>query len=258
MAEQARRLSSKEADYRNLIFNQRVEASSSPFVSLSLWEANNAAPEPLDGLEVYGGLDLSAVNDLTALVLIGRRDGIWNVHPTFWLPGDGLADKAAHDRVPYDLWHREGYLQAAPGASVDYEDVAIYLRSVFDRYTVRKIGFDDWAFVHLKPWLIKAGFTEEAITGHFESPSGRASKSMTPALRVLEGEILNARLAHGDHPVLTMCMANAVVQGTDDARRLDKMRSRGRIDGAVALAMAMGVVPLPAAAPAFDVTTMIF
>jgi phage terminase large subunit-like protein len=255
MAEAARRLSSKEADYRNLILNQRVEASS-PFISLSLWEACGAKPEPLDELDVYGGLDLSAVNDLTALVLIGQRDGIWHVHPTFWLPGDGLAEKAAHDRVPYDLWHKEGYLQAAPGKSVDYEDVAIFLRSVFDRYQIRKIGFDDWAFTHLKPWLIKAGFSEGTIAAQFES-FRQGSKSMTPALRVLEGEILNGRLAHGGHPVMSMCMANAVVQGTDDARRLDKLRSRGRIDGAVALAMAMGVVPLPQAT-AIDASTLIF
>jgi len=65
---------------------------------------------------------------------------------------------------------------------------------------------------------------------------------MSPALRTLEGAILNKRLAHGDHPVLAMCMANATVQ-TDPAgnRKLSKMKSAGRIDGAVALAMAMSV-----------------
>ena len=47
-------------------------------------------------------------SDLTALVLIGEVDGAWQVHPTFWLPGDGLATKARADRVPYDQWHREG------------------------------------------------------------------------------------------------------------------------------------------------------
>lgn len=67
---------------------------------------------------------------------------------------------------------------------------------------------------------------------------------MTPALRALESEILNGRIAHGDHPVLSMCAGNAVVKGTDDDRKLDKIRSAGRIDGMVALAMAMGVAPL--------------
>jgi phage terminase large subunit-like protein len=67
---------------------------------------------------------------------------------------------------------------------------------------------------------------------------------MSPALRDLEAELLNGRLAHGGHPVLTMCAANAVVQ-SDPAgnRKLSKAKSTGRIDGMVALAMAMGVAP---------------
>jgi phage terminase large subunit-like protein len=125
------------------------------------------------------------VNDLTALVLIGRVDGVWQIHPTFWLPGDGLADKAAKDRVPYDLWHDQGYLLAAPGKSVDYEYVAEYLRGIFDRYDVRKIAFDRWGFIHLRPWLLKAGFTEEQIEERFEE-FGQGYKSMTPALRDLK------------------------------------------------------------------------
>lgn len=242
MAEDARRMPSREAEYRNLVLNQRVEASS-PFVSRALWETCSATPKPLNGVPVYAGLDLSAVNDLTALLLIGQVDGVWQVHPTFWLPAEGLANKAAKDRVPYDVWRDQGHLLAAPGKSVDYEFVAEYLRGVFDKYDIRKVAFDRWGFKHLKPWLLKAGFTEEQIEAHFEE-FGQGFQSMSPALRDLEGEILNGRLAHGDHPVLTMCAANAVVQ-TDPAgnRKLAKHKSAGRIDGMVALTMAMGVAP---------------
>jgi phage terminase large subunit-like protein len=65
---------------------------------------------------------------------------------------------------------------------------------------------------------------------------------MSPALRDTESALLNHKIAHGNHPVLTMCMANAVVQ-KDPAgnRKLSKAKSRGRIDGAIALVMAMGV-----------------
>lgn len=243
MAADAKRMPSRQAEYENLILNRRVEASS-PFVSRSLWQTCAAPAMPLNGVAVYGGLDLSAVNDLTALVLIGRVDGIWQVHPTFWLPADGLREKAVKDRVPYDVWHDQGFLLAAPGKSVDYEYVAEYLRGVFDRYDVRKIGFDRWGFKHLRPWLLKAGFSEEQIDANFQE-FGQGFQSMSPALRDLEGEILNGRLAHGNHPVLTMCAGNAVVQ-TDPAgnRKLAKHKSAGRIDGMVALAMAMGVAPL--------------
>jgi phage terminase large subunit-like protein len=243
MAEDARRMSSREAEYRNLVLNQRVEANS-PFVSRSLWQSCGAAPADLKGIPVYGGLDLSEVKDLTALVLMGRKDGIWQVHPTFWLPKDGLVDKSKKDRVPYDVWERAGQLIAAPGASIDYEFVATYLRAVFDRYDVRKLGFDRWNFRHLKPWLLKAGFTEEEIAEKFVE-FGQGFQSMSPALRDLEAELLNGRIVHGNHPVLTMCAANAVVQ-SDPAgnRKLAKSKSTGRIDGMVALATAFGVAPV--------------
>jgi phage terminase large subunit-like protein len=190
---------------------------------------------------VYGGLDLSAVNDLTALVLIGNVDGVWQVHPTFWLPRDGLSDKARVDRVPYDTWEQQGYLMAAPGKSIDYEFVAAFLRDCCGRLNIRKIAFDRWNFKHLKPWLLQAGFNEDEVTEQFVE-FGQGFQSMSPALRDLEGEILNGRIAHGNNPVLSMCAANAVVQ-TDPSgnRKLAKNKSSGRIDGMVALAMAVGI-----------------
>src|SRR5690606_2544741 len=93
------------------------------------------------------------------------------------------------------------------------------------------------------PWLVKAGFSEEEIEDLFVE-FGQGFASMSPALRELEGDLLNGRVAHGNHPVLTMCAANAVVV-TDPSgnRKLAKDRSSGRIDGMVALAMARGVAP---------------
>jgi phage terminase large subunit-like protein len=200
MAEDARRMTSREAEFRNLVLNQRVEASS-PFVAKAVWDRCGHPPEPLDGVPVYGGLDLSAVNDLTALVLVGRVDGVWQVHPTFWLP-------------------------------------------VFDRYDVQKLGFDRWGFKFLRPWLLRAGFSEQELTERF-AEFGQGFASISPALRDLEAEILNERLAHGGHPVLAMCAGNAVVK-SDPAgnRKLVKSSEAGRIDGMVALTMAMGVAPL--------------
>lgn len=242
MAADAKRMPSRESEYRNLVLNQRIE-SSTPFVSRDLWASCGAIPNPIAKLPVYGGLDLSEVADLTALVLIGRVDGVWQVHPTFWLPKDGLADKGRKDRVPYDLWEKTGYLIAAPGKSIDYEYVAVFLREQFEQYDIRKIAFDRWNFRHLKPELLRAGFSEAEIKEKFVE-FGQGFQSMSPALRALEAEILNKRIAHGNHPVLTMCAANAVVQ-SDPAgnRKLAKNRSPGRIDGLIALTMALGAAP---------------
>lgn len=255
MAEDARRMPSRQAEFENLILNRRVEASSA-FCSRSLWGSCDAPPLPIDDVPVYGGLDLSAVGDLTALVLVGFVDGVWQVHPTFWLPADGLAQKARLDRVPYDLWHQQDFLLAAPGSAIDYEYVAEFLRGVFDRFDVRKIAFDRWGFRHLKPWLLKAGFTDAMIERHFVE-FGQGYHDMSPALRALEGEILNTQIAHGSHPVLTMCAANASVS-IDPAgnRKFEKHRSSGRIDGMVALAMAIGTATSDAS-KMLDVRAMI-
>ena len=241
MAADAKRMPSRQAEYENLILNRRVEMNS-PFVSRSIWKgcAGDALAD-LRGVPVYGGLDLSEVNDLTALVLVGKGENErWHVEPTFWLPEDGLRERAQKDRVPYDLWQRQGHLLATPGKSIEYEYVAEFLRSVFDEYDVRKVAFDRWNYRHLKPWLEKAGFSDEELEQFVEF--GQGYQSMSPALRDFESLLLNQKLMHASHPVLDMCAANAVVKSDPSGnRKLDKAKSRGRIDGMVALTMAISV-----------------
>lgn len=233
----AREMPSYEADFRNFSLNQRVE-STTPFVTRDVWASNGTDPDPLDDKEVFGGLDLSAVADLTALVL-ATTDG--DVHCTFWLPKHGLIEKAKKDHVPYDLWEKEGHLLTVPGKAIEYEYIAEYLRGVFDRYNIKQIAFDRYNFQFLRPWLVDKDFTDEELEKFV--PFGQGTQSMTPALRELETKLLNARLKHGDNPILKMCAANCRVMGTTSARKFDKIKSRGRIDGMVSLAMAVGVMP---------------
>jgi phage terminase large subunit-like protein len=222
-----------------------VEANEQ-FLTTALWLACSAPPIDLAGREVYGGLDLSATSDLTALVLVHRDplNGEWSAESTFWLPEEGLEANAKADRTPYDLWVRQGHLIAAPGASISYEYVARYLwAETFARHKVVKIAFDRWNFRYLKPWLLEAGFSEAAIAEKFVE-FGQGTQSMSPALRALEEIVLNRKLRHGSHPVLNLCAANAVTEGSDPSnRKLSKKRARGRIDGMVALTMAIGVAP---------------
>jgi phage terminase large subunit-like protein len=241
MAEAARRMPSREAEFRNLILNQRVERVS-PLIAVSVWKANGgeSSTDWSDG-PVYGGLDLSSTTDLTACVWVAERDGIWHIKPLFWLPEQGLRERARQDRVPYDVWHEQGFLLTTPGKSVAYEYVAQELLTMLETMDVRKVGFDRWNLKHFTPWLVKAGFAEDRITETFVE-FGQGFKDMTPAVRTLETALLNSTLRHGNHPVLTMCAANAVVKRDEaDGRKLDKLKSRGRIDGIVALAMALSV-----------------
>ena len=236
---QAMEMPANEPEFRNLILNMRVEAVS-PFVSQSVWRDNGAACGLIDGKKVWGGLDLSSVNDLTSMVLVTEDGG---VHSEFWLPAEGLAEKSRKDRVPYDLWAKQGYLNTTPGRAIEYEFVADAMRGLFDRCDVHKIAFDRALFEHLKPWLVKANFSEDEIEKFI--PYGQGTLSMTPALRALEVKLLGKQLRHGDHPILEMCAKNAKVIGDSGARKFDKKHQRGRIDGMVALAMACGVMPMP-------------
>lgn len=256
MAEDARRMPSRENEYRNLILNQRVDASA-PFISQGVFQG--CAGDTIDDLAgrvVFGGLDLSEVSDLTAFVGVTPEDAVWHVNPTFWLPGAGLLEKARSDRVPYDLWARQGFLQTSPGATVEYEYVAGWLWELCQAADVRKIAFDRWNWRHLKPWLAKEGFTEAQLEGDdaIFVQMGQGFQSMSPALRDLESAFLNKKLRHNGHPILEMCAKNATVQADPAGnRKLSKVKSHGRIDGMVALAMAMSVAgtwqPAEAAEP---------
>ena len=235
MASDAKRMPSREASFRNLIANQRVNMAN-PFISRRVWELNGGEPDmsAFDS-DVFVGLDLSARNDLTAAVAVVKRDGKWHVHPTFFAPQQGLAERAHRDRVPYDVWARDGHLLLTPGATVDYAFVAQWLADFCSDYGVREVRFDRWRIDVFKAELGRIG-AELPM-----EPFGQGFKDMTPALDVMESELAEGNLLHGGHPVLTMCAANAVaVRDPAGNRKLDKSKATGRIDGLVALAMAMG------------------
>lgn len=236
-AESARRMPAREAAYRNLVLNQRVN-SSTPFISRSMWEScagdvdANAFANPC-----WIGLDLSARNDLTALVMVAcDDDGIWHVQPEFFVPEIGIVDRARRDRVPYDLWAKEGHLTATPGASIDLAYVAERLCQLADDYQIQGIAYDRWRIDVLQAELRRLGRELPMV------PFGQGFRDMAPALDVIEHTILEGKMRHGGHPVLRMCAANAVVTRhlTGD-RKLDKVKATGRIDGMVALAMALGM-----------------
>ena len=252
MAAEAKRMPTREAAYRNYVLNQRVEKTA-PFIARSVWEECSTPPADLAGLTVWGGLDLGETsNDLTALVWVAEVDGVWQVRPTFWLPEVGLRDKALADRVPYDLWRDQGFVYTTPGKTIDYGYLAAQLFAACSAMDVRKIAYDRWNFNQFKRSLREAGFPEDEVEGDaalFEG-FGQGYKDMSPALRTLESDLLNGRLAHGNHPVLTMCAQHAVVQrDAADNRKLIKRHATERIDGMIALVMARGIAEYLEAPP---------
>jgi phage terminase large subunit-like protein len=244
MAQNAKRMPSRQPEFENLVLNRRVETNS-PFVSKTVWDENSGeVAKSFEGFEIFAGLDLSETSDLTALVRTAFIDGAWHVNPTFWLPKEGLKEKSRTDRVPYDVWAEIGALETTPGKSIQYEWVAARMFDMHQSAPFKKIAFDRWNFKHLMPWLQRAGFRDDEIEGDTAIfvEFGQGFQSMSPALRTLEGDLLETKIKHGAHPVLTMCAANATTQMDPSGnRKLSKSKSHGRIDGMVALAMARGV-----------------
>jgi phage terminase large subunit-like protein len=234
-AGEAERMPSREAAYRNLILNQRVNMSS-PFIPAAVWNAcsGEAEEEAFQCGTIGIGLDLSARNDLTALVTAAFYKGVYHIRPEFFVPLDGVKERSLRDRVPYDLWVKQGYIHATPGASVDYEPVAHRLIEICDDYDVAAINFDRWRIDVLKREVERFGAELPLIE------FGQGYKDMAPAMDITESVILNGCVRHGANPVLTMCCANSVVD-IDPAgnRKLNKHKSTGRIDGMVAMIMAI-------------------
>lgn len=236
-ADRASRMPSFESTFRNLMLNQRVELVA-PFITRGVWILNSHEPaeNAFHEQPVFVGLDLSARTDLTAMVIVARHEDRWHVKPIFWTPEKGLVERAKRDRAPYDVWVRDGFMRTTPGASVDYEFVAKDIADTLSEMSVATVAFDRWRFDVLQKEFIAMG-VELPL-----EPFGQGFKDMAPAVDTVENLLLNEQIAHGAHPVLTMCMANARVE-RDAAgnRKLNKAKATGRIDGAVALCMALGM-----------------
>lgn len=244
-ANKAKRMPSFETAFRNLYLNQRIDAAS-PLIPKSEWKACQAEHTLIKGEKIFLGLDLSNVNDLTAMVAVSADDGD-RVKAWFWKPGDLLKEHDDRDRAPYVQWARDGWLEAPEGRSIRLDFVAARIAEVFSEYEVLGLAYDRWRIDYLLPHLADAGLDarkdDDAPHGALKLVSwGQGWKDMAPAIDALESAIIERTFKHPGNPLLTYCFANAQAI-TDPAgnRKLDKSKSRFRIDGAVACAMAVGL-----------------
>lgn len=238
----AMRLASQEQNFRNLYLNQRVEKND-PYVSKTVWmEGATTDIADLGDRPIYYGMDLSSTEALTALVGVAENDedhSIIECFPTFWVPGEGIRERSKAERVPYDIWVKEEHIIPTPGYAVDYDFVAYHLVQCFLTQNVVAVAFDRWNIKTFNSALERQGATEEMIEKMV--PFGQGYSSISPALRALDELLLNGRFRHPNNPVLNYNMSSATVK-KDPAgnKKLDKSKNSKRIDGAVALTMAVG------------------
>lgn len=235
-ARQAQRIPARVGPFKNLQLNMRVDAEIR-FLNREDWKA---CGEPVDATALYGrpcwaGLDLSSTTDLTACVLFFPDDG-GAVLPFFWLPKENIRLLEDTDRVPYKAWSEEGLIELTPGRAVDYRFVVQRLAQIAADYDLKGIAYDRWKIKSFRRILTEEGVDLPLVEW------GQGLKDMAPAVDALEIAVLDGKMRHGDHQILRWNCSNAVVE-SDAAgnRKLSKKRSREKIDGLVALAMAMGL-----------------
>jgi phage terminase large subunit-like protein len=235
--ESAKQNPGEENSFRQLRLNQHVKQSVR-WMPMHLWDAcaSPVDPEELEGRACYGGLDLSSTSDLTAFVLVfppEDEDGKYTVLPYFWLPEENVSLRVRRDHVPYDMWQNQKYLFTTEGNVVHYGFIEKFIENLGERYNIREIAYDRWSAAQVVQNLEGAGLTMV--------PFGQGFKSMSAPTNELMRLTMSRKIAHGGHPVLRWNVDNLFIR-TDPAGNIkpDKAKSTEKIDGAVAMIMALG------------------
>jgi phage terminase large subunit-like protein len=229
---EARNSASKEADFKRYFLNKWTNEETR-WLKLDDWRAcrSEAFLDQLNGLECFGGLDLSSVKDLTALVWY--FPAVHALLCRFFMPAENMAERQRRDRVPFLQWAKDGYIRKTPGNVTDTDAVREAVREDAERFKVMEIAFDSWNTLTLVPQLMQDGFTMVQLQQTFRNLNAPAKQ--------LERLVLSHQLWHGGDPVLQW-MASNVCVATDKRDNISpvKQASFERIDGIMAGTMAIG------------------
>ncbi len=258
----ARQLLSTALSVKRLYFGIPIGATEF-WIAEEAWSAVQGAVDPaaLQGRPCWLALDLSKKNDLTALsaVWLGE-DGRLYAKTWYWTTREGIADRARADQAPYDVWAEQSEttgLVAVPGAVIDKTFVAAQVARLVAEHDVQFLAFDPAGMADFEAACGEIGLPAWRYQGA-DAPEGEGLKlvshgqgkrivfedralCMPRSIEQLEDRILNGTIVIAPSPVTYSCAANAHLDADGQGNRaFDKKRSRGRIDGLVTLAMAVG------------------
>jgi phage terminase large subunit-like protein len=202
---------------------------------MGAWDrsAGDVDEEELRGQVCYGGLDLAATTDLAAFVLVfPTPDGSYKTLAHFWIPSVAIEEREKRDRVPYRVWIKQGYVTATPGETINYDAIRSYIEGAGSRYKLSEVAFDPWGAYEMAQKMDEAGMTVIPVRQNFQN--------MSAPTKEVARLVLDQKLHHGGNPVLRW-MADSVVVIEDENQNLrpSKKRSKQRIDGMVALILAL-------------------
>ena len=232
-AKKAMEVPAYENTFRRLHLDQWTQQETR-WLPIDKWDASAGSvdPDSLKGRDCYGGLDMASTTDIAALALVFPVGGLFLALMHFWIPEENMIERVRRDRVPYDLWVRQGYITATPGNVIDYATIQRDIKALSEVYHIVDLGFDRWGAVQLTQGLQGEGITVV--------PIGQGFASMSAPTKELLNLVMGQRLHHGRNPVLRW-MADNMVVSTDAAANLkpNKEKSAEKIDGMVALIMAI-------------------
>lgn len=232
MALRATKSKTREMSFRRYFLNQHVSSEIKNAINMILW---TQAVRKVDYNEIrhlpnWSGLDLSASQDITAFVQVFYDDEMdkYIIYPHLFTPADNLVERKERDKVPYDIWVKEGHLLALDGLYINFNQLHGFIKNTDN---VQQILFDRWG----------SPATQSALEEDFELVGfGQGFRSMNPVIREFENLLMEGRLIIADNPVLTW-MARNVVAVLDDAGNIkySKGKSQNKIDGIIALLMGL-------------------
>lgn len=231
----AKEIAAYQNTFKRLYLNIWTK-SARKWITMDRWDASAGTVDEseLEGLECIGGLDLASRQDIAAWVLVFRvDDGIYKVLPRFFIPEEAVRERSQKDRVDYELWARLGLVKATDGDEIDYAAIREQIFADAARFRIREVAYDRWGATQLVQDLQAEGLTVV--------PVGQGFASMASPTKELLTLVRAKRLHHGGNPVLWW-MADNMSLRQDPAGNLkpDKDKSSEKIDGMVALVMALG------------------
>ncbi|GIK15010.1 MAG: hypothetical protein BroJett002_37170 [Candidatus Brocadia sinica] len=233
----AKEIPAYQNTFRRLHLNQWT-SQSTRFIDMSSWNesAGIVDKDELQACICYGGLDLASTIDIAAFALVfpPEEEGqAFKALLFFWIPGDNIQEKIRRDKVPYDLWVEQGYIRATPGNVIDYGFIRRDINALKEQYNIQEIAYDPWNATQITLELAE----EDGMT---MVPLRQGFQSMSAPTKELLKLIVSKQLHHGNNPVLNWMADNMAVK-TDPAGNIkpDKEKSTQRIDGIVALIMAL-------------------
>ena len=206
------------------------------FLADEVWVDNMGelpSDEYLSKLPAYAGLDLSSVSDLTAFVIIFIDTDKIIIKPTFYLPKDRIREKMRSDEVNYMEWVERGNLKLTDGNVVDYDFLQVDIQNAFAKYKIKHCGFDRWNSSSLVTKLLENRINMIGF--------GQGYASMSPAIKQIEKIALERKFL-SDCEMLRWNINNVIiVKDPAENVKFDKSKVKYRIDGAVALAISIGM-----------------